>query len=260
VFIFILCTSLAQRTIAMSDPNLVALWLFNEGDGKEIVDSSENGNDGTIEGDIQWVDGKFHKAVKLDGQTMRITIKNSDSLDFADDFSFVFWVKTTQVKGNLGGWWNGGWIFSKDMPGQADCQDWDIACTEGKLVFVTGNAETDVDDLLVSTDPISDGEWHHIAVTRERKSGLKTMYIDGAEDVSEEQGPDLSVSNAIDVTLCGNPEGLQYCFEGLLDDMALYDRFLSQDEIQSIMESGAQSVEPAGKLPTAWGKLKLAKQ
>ena len=109
------------------------------------------------------------------------------------------------------------------------------------------------------TDPISDDKWHHIAVTRERKSGLKTIYIDGVEDVSEEQGPDLSVSNTIDVTLGGNPEGLQYCFEGLLDDMAVYDRVLSRNEIQSIMNSGFQAVGPTGKLTTTWSQVELCK-
>ena len=249
--------SAVQRVSALSDPNLVALWAFDEGSGKEIEDLSENGNNGTIDGTVEWVDGVFGKALKCDGQTMRVTIPHSESLDFGDDFSFVFWVKTTQVKGNLGSWWMGGWIFSKDMPGQADCTDWDVACTGGKLVFVTGNAETDADDLLVSTDPISDGEWHHIAVTRERKSGIKTLYIGGVEDVSEEQGPGLSVSNTIDVTLGGNPEGLQYCLEGTLDDMAIYNRVLSRDEIQRIMESGTQMVEPTGKLAATWAQVKV---
>ena len=77
----------------------------------------------------------------------------------------VFWAKTTQVKAknDYSDWWMGGWIINKDLGGQEDVNDWDIANVNGHLVFVTGNPETDKDDLLVSTDPIDDGKWHHYA-------------------------------------------------------------------------------------------------
>lgn len=258
-FAFILPITLAQSVHAASDPDLVALWTFDEGGGTEVKDSSENGNDGKASGDVEWVDGKFGTALKFDGNLALVTIPHSESLDFGDDFSVTLWVKTTQAKANLGAWWNGGWIINKDMPGQADATDWDIANVNGHLVLVTGNPDKDVDDLLVSTDPINDGQWHHIAVTRERESGLKTIYVDSIKDVSEEHGPGFAVSNETDMTIGGHPNGPAHALDGVLDDMAIYSRILSEAEIQSIMESGALSVETVGKLATTWGRLRISR-
>lgn len=235
--------------------DLVAHWNFDEGSGDTIADSSGNGNNGTINADTQWVDGKLGKALQFDGANAIANVPHSESLDFGDDFSFLFWVKTTQVKSNLGAWWNGGWITNKDLPGQADVTDWDTACVDGKIVFVTGNPETDVDDLLVSS-VISDGEWHHIAVTRVRESGLKTLYVDGVVDASEVQGAGISVENDVDMTIGGHPAGAAHAFEGILDDLAIYTGALSQDEVVSNMNSGVTAVKPTGKLATAWGKIK----
>ena len=46
-----------------------------------------------------------------------------------------------------------GWVINKDLGGQTDASDWDITNVNGHLVFVTGNPETDNDDLLVSPIP-----------------------------------------------------------------------------------------------------------
>ena len=250
VFVFVLGMSM---DVHASD--LAAYWPFDEGTGTSVADSSGNGNDGTTAGATQWVGGRMGGALQFDGDTAIVTVPHSESLDFGDDFSVVFWVQTTQAKADIAAWWNGGWIINKDMPGQADCTDWDIANVGGTIVFITGNAENDADDLLVSS-PINDGEWRHIAITRERESGLKTIYIDGVEDVSEAHGPGLAVSNEIDMTIGGHPGGAAHAFEGILDDMAIYNRVLSQDEIVNSMQSGPSAVEPVSKLTITWGKIK----
>ncbi len=45
------------------------------------------------------------------------------------------------------------WVINKDLGGQTDANDWDITNVNGHLVFVTGNPETDNDNLLVSPVP-----------------------------------------------------------------------------------------------------------
>ena len=179
-------------------------------------------------------------------------------LDHGDDFSVVFWVQTEQVVGQFGAqWWMGTRLIDKDVSGGVMGDDWLVVLTAGKVVFCTGNAPLAKDDLLISTDPISDGEWHHVGLTRERKSGVKTMYIDGVEDVSEVHGPDLPLSNTSNVNI-GSTDSGGNRFAGILDDMAFYSRALSPAEVRNTMNfgAGATAVRPMENLATTWGMIK----
>ena len=60
--------------------DVVALWLFDEGQGDTVKDSSGNDNNGVIEG-AEWTNGKFGSALKFDGETTRVVIPTSDSLN-----------------------------------------------------------------------------------------------------------------------------------------------------------------------------------
>ena len=53
-------------------------------------------------------------------------------------------------------------------------------------------------------------------------------------------------------------ERLNYVFAGIIDEVRLWNRALSEDEINTFMEQGvdALAVEAAGKLSITWGYLK----
>ena len=248
---------LAQAVSASVGKSLVAHWKFDVGKGDSIKDSSANGIEGKIAGKVKWVEGKHGTAVEFDDDGSGIIkVDTNDKLNFGDDFSVVFWAKTTQVqaKNDYSDWWMGGWIINKDLGGQTDVNDWDIANVNGHLVFVTGNPETDKDDLLVSTDPIDDGKWHHYALSRVKKSGLNTLYVDGVKNISEEKGPGFHVSNQTAMTIGGHPGGAAHAFAGALDDMAIFTRVITEDEINTIIKGWA--VEPTAKLTITWAQLR----
>jgi len=74
-----MCPSLS---LAIIDPGtVVGAWLFEEGEGKTITDSSEGGNDGTIQGVPKWVKGQFGNALEFDGKKDHIIIAHSDTLN-----------------------------------------------------------------------------------------------------------------------------------------------------------------------------------
>ena len=47
--------------------DLVAWWTFDDGSGTTAVDSSGNGNDGTLIGGATWVDGQLGDAIQFNG-------------------------------------------------------------------------------------------------------------------------------------------------------------------------------------------------
>merc|ERR1711900_93196 len=88
---------LAQSVSASVGKSLVAHWKFDVGKGDSIKDSSANGIEGKIAGKVKWVEGKHGTAVEFDDDGSGIIkVDTNDKLNFGDDFSVVFWAKTTQ--------------------------------------------------------------------------------------------------------------------------------------------------------------------
>ena len=108
---------------------------------------------------------------------------------------------------------------------------------------------------------MADGKWHHYALSRVKKSGLNTLYVDGVKNISAEKGPGFHVSNQTAMTIGGHPGGAAHAFAGALDDMAIFTKVLTADEIQSAMKSGVNqpgstAVKQNGKLAIIWGQLR----
>ena len=62
IFAIILINVLSSTCLMAG--SLVAYWSFDEADVDVLTDQSGTGNDGEINGEPEWVDGKFGKAIK----------------------------------------------------------------------------------------------------------------------------------------------------------------------------------------------------
>lgn len=84
----------AGQSSAKFDTNaIVGMWLFDEGSGKTVKDSSDNGHDGEIIGDVEWVKGKFDNALEFPGTDGNyVTVPHEDSLTLTA-FTIAAWVK-----------------------------------------------------------------------------------------------------------------------------------------------------------------------
>jgi len=101
----------------------------------------------------------------------------------------------------------------------------------------------------------TDGEWHHVAGTYDMANA--TTYIDGSVEAEPAFSgePDLS-PGPLNI---GDCPGYPYAVNGIIDDVAVFNVALSQDEITEIMENGLASslaVAPAGKIATTWAGIK----
>ena len=127
---------LTQPNSASIGKSLVAHWTFDEAKGDTVKDSA-SGIEGKIEGKVSWIEGKHGTALNFDKNGSGIIkVADDPKLNFGDDFSVVFWARTTQVRAKNADWWNGGWIINKDLGGQEDVNDWDIANVNGHLVLI----------------------------------------------------------------------------------------------------------------------------
>jgi len=98
------------------------------------------------------------------------------------------------------------------------------------------------------TDSLSLSTWHHVAITYDRSSDANdpVMYIDGvSQTVTEERTPTgTASSDAGSAALIGNnAPSTQFDFDGILEDVRIYDRALSAPEIATICAArGADNI------------------
>jgi len=95
LFSFILVLGIAGNVSA----DLVGYWKFDEGSGTAAVDSSGYGNDGTLNGDPQWVAGQLGGALDFDGSNF-VEIPHDDSLSITEQITIAAW---TNMRSNASG-------------------------------------------------------------------------------------------------------------------------------------------------------------
>ena len=102
-------------------------------------------------------------------------------------------------------------------------------------------------------------KWQHVAVSFQSGEWW-TVYLDGEVLIDyPKNGNKLVPIDAPLMIGMEEPPALNRYYNGVIDEFALFDRGLSQDEVKEIQESSIQdilAVEPDEKLPTTWGRLK----
>ena len=248
--------TLAVSSYAILDPDtIVGIWKFDEGKGDTTKDSSENGNDGELKNKPKWVDGKFGKALEFDGSSF-VDMGNDESLQFDGNVTIVFWVKPESVSAGRQN------LVCKSYGGEG-CLTLE---PDGRLSFYWGDCGANCQPYVEVRRPVAgtfvDDEWIHVAETRNVDDRKYKMYKDGevtAEDKWVKCGAhpcgDSSPSN-LNLLI-----GFGYAghFRGIIDDVAIFNVVLSEDEITQIMEDGLEDafdVSPTDKLATTWAHIK----
>ena len=152
-------------------------------------------------------------------------VADADSLDFGTgDFSIEAWVKFKFE--DTGSSYNS--IYSHG--GQVNATDsFGVMTTTDKVRFIVANTNLD------SSSTFTEGEWIHIVGTRVQGTDGVKLYINGdEEDVSTKND---SVSNALSKTIGKDTHANRY-YKNLIDDVRIYNRALSSDEVEQNHKAG----------------------
>jgi hypothetical protein len=251
-----------HKTGGSTGPGGLVLYLpFDVPDDNGVIhDASGAGNDGRVVG-ATWVpDGKFGGAYhfSITNITDRIVIPNSDSLN-PDYITISAWIKTADKDG----FWNR--IVDKDFR-NAYCLD-----LGGDYKGKTGRGKLGLESSrggVASDRVLDDNQWHFVAATYDGKTAH--CYVDGVEKAHPVKNPgplkkstwDLCIGNS--VVEYGTGEFL--AFDGLIDEVRIYNRALSAGEIKLLAtatQAGvdvvpAPAADNSGK-PSAADRLKQLK-
>ena len=243
----------SPHAVAKVDPEtLVGMWLFEEGAGDVAKDTSAAGNDGDIVGPKKWEDGKFGKALEFDGNSVYVQVESNKSI-ILEELTIVAWANLESSQGTR---WQSIMMRGQNprnylLAVDKDSQRLQLSITKGAPGAWGGP---------IGGPPVTDDGWHHLAGVFGEKTGL-TIYTDGEEVGTQPYAKPSLDADPARMRIGDGSNGGHQC-EGLLDEVALFNVPLEQDDIKTIMEDGLESatgllaVEPDSKLTTIWGKLK----
>jgi len=243
---------LANTSNAKIDPeSVMAMWLFDS-DEKTIRDSSPNGNDGNPEGNPEWVkEGKFGGAMRFDA--VDDIIKIPMTIDY-DEITVMCWVieKGSPVRPR---------IVSNDHT--------DVSNKGFQLMYNTAGSGswfdigTGAHTAATFAYVAEIGEWYHYTGTYD--GSAVRAFIDGEQMVETGGASGEILDSAIDVHIGSSTYAISDALKGVLDEVAIFNKALGEEDIQSIMANGLEkatgllAVSPASKLATCWSKIKQLK-
>ena len=210
--------------------NLAAYYPF---DGN-AEDASGNGNHGQGSGTIDYVSGKFGKAIELNnGEYIEMEASESLHGDFfkTDPFTLAVWIypKTQTRYGHV-------W---RSLPLAAGHNTLFIIEGQGIISWRGHIDGTWSWDDLCETDPgvFKADTWIHVAVTND--GDKLRIYVDG-EKAAETDFQETDGGNTI--YRIGSSRVSGETFAGLIDDYAVFSSTLSEDEINLIIQDGVESL------------------
>jgi hypothetical protein len=212
------------------DTSLVAWWKFDEGTGTIAYDSAGNNHGNLINGPT-WTTGQIGGALSFDGVNDYVQVPYSPTLTVTSTFTFAFWI---YVDANVD---PGGSILSKDGTGDTTGA-YNVYAGYGGVRSIGYETNNKSPDLYTGPNSLAPGAWHHVAISFDNSASPKMIiYLDGTEKVSGSPPEPYALSTYFLIGRRGHPT-VSYYFNSKLDDIRIYNRALSANEVAILCQQG----------------------
>jgi hypothetical protein len=227
----------ATISILVSAPNLgpVAHWTLDDGSGPYAADATGNGSQGTLVGNPSWVSGVLEGGLDFGNSGDAVAVSPADSLNNLDALTISMWFFADST-----GEFNQGKFLTKD-----DAFDLRFSTYNSKIYFDARRWTGDWGQWRLTTEDRASllGSWHHLGITYDYSSldNDPVMYLDGARvaNIQELVAPSGAVGNEAAALILGNKPDYSRAFDGVMDDVRIYDRILSEWEMLEIFQTGS---------------------
>jgi len=224
----------------LANAHLVTYWPMDEGTGTTVGDVTGSW-DGTITGDVGWVDGKEGMALEFPGGQNYVDCGN---VDIGPDLTLAYWCfnpekaferSIGQHSGNYTA--DPGWCVYSRNEG------------EGTVWFRVHGADDawNGGDIIIS-DILPSTEWYHLTFTFDGATRELKGYLNGELKVSKicEEGRSI-YPNTNDLRM--GHVGTGEPFSGMLDEVAVWNHVLTEDEILAVMQGHMGGANPNASRP-----------
>ena len=208
---------------------LLGWWKMDESGGTIAFDSSGNGANAAVHGGT-FTTGYLSNALHLTGGTNNATFTSTET----GQITVAAWVRADS---------NGGSNFPRILvtPGYYINFRFDGSANNNALDFATtttANGSTVDGEWLAPPNSISTGTWYHVAVSYDKSStaNIPALYVNGVKmSLTTLTSPSIAPPSYAGTTFIGNRLDLTRGWDGLIDDLRIYNRLLSDAEVQSLV-------------------------
>jgi hypothetical protein len=234
-------TLMAAPPIGYNDPTiggLVGWWTMNEGTGTNVYDYSGNNYNGLSTNSVQWTNGIVQSCINFTGGNTNI-IKCGNIANNPSSLSVLCWVYW-QITNN-----NKYYAVAK-LENTATGAGWALGAALKKTFFISQNPGGTVYYEIQSTNIVSAG-WHHLAVSFSSPYSYTNaiLYLDGVvnSQLLQNGGIPSSISNSVNLRIGSNELAAPGTVDdnpwiGQIDDVRIYNRALSSNEILKLYNGG----------------------
>ncbi|MBL7134267.1 MAG: LamG domain-containing protein [Phycisphaerae bacterium] len=207
-----------------TDPHLAGRWTFDDASGTTAADASKHGRKGALQGGLSFdkhsAAGRVGKALGFDGKAALVEVTGYKGVTGTRPRTVAAWIKTKSSRGEILSW-------GEEEFGEM----WTFGFIRGRVGVTPSGG------YLYMNDPVNDDAWHHVAVVIEEAERPNLhdhakLYKDGEPAAIHDIGLldlwPIDTGNALDVRMGKG-------FNGLIDDVRIYDRALSVDEIKALV-------------------------
>ena len=238
------------------DKTMILYLSFDELDGKKVEDHSTHENHGEISGKPKLVDGKFGKALQLNGKTDWITVPHDDSLCVTKAVTVMAWINAESHKGGGTAQWAG--ILAKSN-GPRSYSFYTTSDGGGALHFSSMGGS-------LSNKTVALKKWQHVVAQhtgsepgKGQDKNSHIYYINGEPAGTSPGKNALPGKNDKQNVFVGKTHEGSREFVGTIDEVRIWHRVLSAKEIKEQMNASKLKllgVDPQQKLTSTWGLIK----
>ncbi|HEY6504384.1 MAG TPA: Ig-like domain-containing protein [Chitinophagaceae bacterium] len=221
----------AAVNVTVNNTNLVAAYGFNENTGTTATDNSGNNNNGTLTNGPAWsASGRYGSAILFDGTNDYININDANSLDLTNGMTLEAWVNPSNLTGFKT-------VICKDR-----------TTSNYTYTLAANNNTTNVNNqrpnsririgsnnrTVTGTTKLALNTWTHIASTYDGTT--MRLYINGVQVSTFATTGNITVTTN-PLRIGGTTALAAQYFAGRIDEVRIYNRALSQAEIQTDMNT-----------------------
>ena len=223
-------STVAEATTAAAPPTppgLVGAWAFDEGTGATTADSSGRGNSGTVTGASWTTQGRYGNALSFNGTNSTVRVADSASLDLTTAMTLSAWIRPTASQS---GWRT---ILQREV----DAYFLNAGNSDGPLRPSGGGTLGGSTQYLSGPTANPVNAWTYVALTYD--GATLRVFVNGTQVASRATTGAIQTTNN-PLWIGGNSPYGEY-FQGLIDEVRVYDRALAQADIQADMNSPVPS-------------------
>ena len=233
-------SAIAEATTAIAPPappGLVGAWAFDEGAGTTTADASGKGNLGTLLGASWATQGRYGNALSFNGANSMVRVADSASLDLTSAMTLSAWIRPATIQS--------GWRTI--LQREADAYFLNASNSDGPLRPSGGGTLGGNTQYLSGPTANLVDTWAYVAFTYD--GAALRLFVNGTQVATRAAGGAIQTTNN-PLWIGGNSPYGEY-FQGLIDEVRVYDRALAQADIQADMNAAIVPTAPDTTPPSA---------